>query len=132
MMQRSLETRTATTILASLVVALAGAPETLAQPPMLPVGATLRYEVAVPGGGWGSSVAIQAGERVEWRVKVTYTGPDSLPVAGLGSITYQPILSNVDNLGTGGDQDQLGAWRNNGISGQGNTTLQQGLLLSAA
>ena len=115
----------------TLLVAVAGSAwseRAVAQPPMEPIGARLEYEVAVPGGAWGSSVTINPGERVEWRVKVTYTGPGGLPVAGLGQIYYQPVLSNVDNVGTGGEQDQLGVWRNNGISGQGNTTLQQGLL----
>lgn len=110
------------------VAALAWAASAFAQPPMEPIGARLEYEVAVPGGAWGPSVTINPGERVEWRVKVTYTGPAPTSIEGLGQITYQPVLSNVDNVGDGSDRDQLGVWRNNGISGQGNTTLQQGLL----
>lgn len=93
-----------------------------------PIGARLEYQVALPGGEWGSSVTIQPGERVEWRVRVSYTGPDWIHADGVGRVYYQPVFSNVDNEGEGAQADQLGVWRNNGASGQGNTTLQQGLL----
>jgi hypothetical protein len=76
---------------------------------MLPVGAALRYEVALPGGTWGSSVSIQPGQRVEWRAVVTYTGTED--AAALGQMFYQPILSNVDNDGTASTQDRLGDFR---------------------
>lgn len=93
------------------VIGLAGAAQiALAQPPMEPIGATLRYEVALPGGTWGSSVTIQPGERVEWRAVVSYTGTDS--AFALGQVFYQPVLSNVDNEGAGATQDTLGVWRN--------------------
>jgi hypothetical protein len=69
----------------------------------------LEYQVAVDGGPWGSLVAIQPGQRAEWRAVVTFTGTPS-PVA-LGSIGYQPVLSNVDNTGAGDAVDSLGAFR---------------------
>jgi uncharacterized protein (TIGR03382 family) len=107
------------------VAGVASAVNAQTQPPMEPVGATFKYEVALPGGAWGSSVDILPGQRVEWRAVVTYTGSET-NAAGLGQVYYQPIFNNVDNAGA--NQDNLGTWRNNGISGQGNTTLQQGLL----
>lgn len=42
-------------------------------------------------------------------------------------VFYQPVIVNADITG-GLARDNLGAWRNNGVSGQGNTTLAQGLL----
>ncbi len=82
-----------------------------AQVPMEPIGATLRYEVALPGGsgGWGSSVTINPGDRVEWRAVVSFTGTQ--PAVALGRIYYQPVLSNADNTGSADQQDRLGDWR---------------------
>ena len=94
---------------------------------MLPVGATLRYEVARPGGGWTNHVDIGVGQRVEWRAVLSYTS--TTPAAALGRVFYQPVLSNVDNIGT--RVDSLGSWRNAGNSGQGNTSLALGLLSTA-
>ena len=111
----------------AVLIGLAGSAQVaLAQPPMEPIGAMLRYEVSLPGGTWGSSVTIQPGERVEWRAVVSYTGSE--PAVALGQIYYQPILSNIDNNGAGEGIDTLGVWRNGGVSGQGNTLIQQGLL----
>lgn len=98
-----------------------------AQPPMLPVGARMTFEVAHPGGPWSSSVAAMPGDRIEWRVKVSYTGSNP-NVDALGSVYYQPIIRNVDNTGAGSSADQLGVWRNGGISGIGNTSILQGML----
>jgi len=108
------------------IAGVASAVNAQTQPPMEPIGATLRYQVALPGGAWGSSVDILPGQRVEWRAVVTYTG--SAAAVALGQIFYQPVFSNVDNVGAGATLDNLGAWRNGGLSGQGNTTLAQGLL----
>jgi hypothetical protein len=109
------------------LVALAGvASAAYAQPPMQPIGATFRYEVALPGGEWGSSVDILPGQRVEWRAVVSYTG--TAAAVALGQVFYQPVFGNVDNAGAGATVDSLGAWRNGGISGQGNSTLVPGLL----
>jgi len=108
------------------LVALAGvASIASAQITQEPVGATLRYEVAVNGGAWSSSVNANPGDRVEWRAVLNITAPNA---AALGSIFYQPVIVNADITGAGASRDNLGAWRNNGISGQGNTTLAQGLL----
>lgn len=109
------------------LVALAGvAGIANAQVTQEPIAATLTYQVALPGGAWGSSVDAPVGTRVEWRAVLSYTG--SAAVQALGRVYYQPVFSNVDNTGT---MDNLGAWRNGGISGQGNTTLTPGLLSAA-
>lgn len=70
------------------------------------IGATLRYEVALPGGTWGSSVTINPGDRVEWRAVVNFTGTQA--AAALARIRYQPVLSNADNEGA---MDQVGDFR---------------------
>ncbi len=122
-MKLSREYKTVTLLLVAGLASIANA-----QVPQEPIGARLEYQVALPGGEWSSNVTIQPGDRVEWRVRVSYTGPSWVPADGVGRIYYQPVLSNVDNEGQGAQADQLGTWRNNGVSGQGNTTLQQGLL----
>lgn len=94
-----------------------------------PIGAILRYQVATNGGAWGSNVVIGPGDRVEWRAVLTFTGTAN--AEALGRIYYQPVISNVDNTGTGDQIDRLGEWRNGGVSGQGNTTLAQGMLSAA-
>jgi hypothetical protein len=110
------------------LVALAGiAGAASAQVTQAPIGATLRYEVSINGGAWGSSVDANPGDRVEWRAVVSLN--QGLTAAALGRMYYQPVISNADN--DGASQDQLGAWRNGGASGQGNTTLAQGLLSAA-
>jgi hypothetical protein len=110
------------------LVALAGiAGAASAQVTQSPIGATLRYEVSINGGAWGSSVDALPGDRVEWRAVVSLN--QGFSAAALGRVYYQPVISNADN--DGGSQDQLGAWRNGGTSGQGNTTLAQGLLSAA-
>lgn len=95
----------------ALLVAVAGSgwSERAAAQPQEPVGATLRYEVALPGGSWGSSAVISPGQRVEWRAVVSFTGTQA--AVGLGSLLYQPVLSNVDNTGSGSGIDALGAFR---------------------
>lgn len=106
------------------LVALAGvASLASAQVTQSPIGATMRYEVAVNGGAWSTSVDAQPGDQVEWRAVLNITAPNA---AALGSIFYQPVIVNADNDGP--SMDMLGSFRNGGISGQGNTTLQQGLL----
>ncbi|GEM_PF-806140 len=112
------------------LVALAGiAAVANAQVTQEPIGARFEYQVSVNGGAWSNSATINAGQRVEWRARVSYTG--SLAAVALGQVYYQPVFSNVDNSGAGMAQDQLGAFRNNGISGQGNSTLTPGLLSAA-
>lgn len=102
-------TRSASLNRLGAIAVLAVAASAFAQPPMEPVGATLRYEVALPGSTWGSSVTIQPGERVEWRAVVSYTGTE--PAVALGQVFYQPVLSNVDHEGAETTRDNLGAWR---------------------
>lgn len=93
---------------AATVVAIAGlATPTSAQIEQEPINTTLRYEVALPGGEWSSNVTINPGERVEWRVVISYTGTQA--AAALGRMYYQPVLSNVDNAGS--EQDQVGVFR---------------------
>lgn len=92
-----------------------------------PIGAVLRYEVARPGGPWTSQLSqVFYGERIEWRAVLSFTGTQN--AVALGRIYYQPVISNVDNVGGELTRDQLGDWRNAGVSGQANTTLAQGLL----
>jgi hypothetical protein len=112
------------------LVALAGiAGAASAQVTQAPIGATLRYEVAVDGGPWTDKVSVLPGTRVEWRAVVSLNaGQDA---AALGRIYYQPVLGNVDNNADANGVDMLGAWRNGGISGQGNSTLVPGLLNAA-
>lgn len=71
------------------------------------IGATLRYEVALPGGEWGSSVSINPGDRVEWRAVVNFTGTQA--AQAVGRVIYQPVLSNADNAGP--SIDDIGAFR---------------------
>jgi hypothetical protein len=110
----------------ALLVAVAGSAwsERAVAQPQESVGATLRYEVALPGGVWGSSIAITPGQRVEWRAVVSFTGTQ--PAVGLGSLLFQPVLFNVDNAGAGSGVDELGAFRappNNILSAlEGQTT----------
>lgn len=81
----------------------------LAQVPQEPIGARVEMQVALPGGGWGTNVMINPGDRVEWRVVISHTGTQS--AVALGRMYYQPVLSNVDNAGGGSDQDQVGVFR---------------------
>lgn len=94
-----------------------------------PIGATMRFEVAHACGPWTDLVFALPGDRIEWRVVISYTGTSA--AAALGRIYYQPLIINADINGEGSNRDQLGTWRNGGSSGQGNTTLAQGLLTPA-
>ncbi len=92
-----------------------------------PIGATMHFEFATQCEAWQPHfIGALPGQRVEWRIVMTFTGTQA--AAALGRIRYQPIVVNADITGSGAAVDQLGAWKNNGISGQGNTTLAQGLL----
>lgn len=118
-----------TSMTAALLATCGIASGALAQVTQFPIGATLRYEVANQGGVWTSMVAALPGEQVEFRAVLSYTGTDA--AVALGRIFYQPVISGVDNQGSGANVDQLGAWRNGGVSGQGTTLLAQGLLSAA-
>lgn len=98
-----------------------------AQVPMEPVGAIMRFEAFDPlRNRWTTDLVAAPGQAIEWRTVVTFTGAQA-PVA-LGRVFYQPVIVNADNTDAGDGVDTLGVWRNGGVSGQGNTTLQQGLL----
>lgn len=118
-----------TSVIAALLGACGMVGQARAQIVQEPIMATLTYQVALPGGAWGSSVEVGAGQRVEWRAVLSFTGTAN--AAALGRIYYQPVLSNVNNIGTVEQVDRLGEWRNGGSSGQGNTTLSTGLLSAA-
>lgn len=98
-----------TSVIAALFGACGMIGQARAQVPQEPIGARVETQVALPGGGWGTSVSINPGDRVEWRVVISHTGIQS--AAALGRIYYQPVLSNVDNTGGGNDQDQVGVFR---------------------
>lgn len=112
-------------VLLSLLAVCGTAAIALAQP-MYPIGATLAYQVSINNGPWQSSVIADYGSRVQFRAVVSYTGTEA--AVALGRIYYQPIISNVDNAGTGFSRDNLGTWRNGGSSGQSSATLAAGLL----
>lgn len=98
----------------------------LAQP-QEPIGATMHFEFATQCGAWQPHfIGALPGDRIEWRIVMTFTGTQA--ATALGRIRYQPIIINADVTGAGATIDQLGTWRNNGSNGQGNTTLVQGLL----
>ncbi len=92
------------------------------------VGAVLEYQVALPGGQWRNVVYTPVGTRVEWRAVLRFTGTQA--AVALGRLYYQTIIFPVQNQ-PALQRDQLGAWRNSGISGQTNTTLALGLLTQA-
>jgi hypothetical protein len=98
-----------------------------AQPPMEPIGATMRFEAFDPlRNQWVTDLPAAPGQTIEWRTVITYTG--SINAAALGRVFYQPVIVNADNTDAGDGLDTLGPWRNAGLSGQGNSTLAQGLL----
>jgi hypothetical protein len=103
------------TILPALVLA-ATLPASLAQAQLSEQNAT-RVDMQVfntDTNSWGTVASAVPGSRVEWRVVVSYTGTNT-NVFALGSMTYQPTFSNIDN--TGPDVDQLAPWRNGGLQG---------------
>ncbi|MFO0832919.1 MAG: hypothetical protein U0637_13895 [Phycisphaerales bacterium] len=75
-----------------------------------PLESELRFEVW-DGTQWASSVHAAAGDRVEWRAVVSYTGTRT-DIQGLSEALYQPVVSNADNAGVA--MDALGPWRNGG------------------
>lgn len=65
---------------------------------------------------WTNTINAAPGSRVEWRVRVSYTGTNT-NVYALGGLLYQPTFSNIDN--TGPNFDDLAPWRNGGNQGNG-------------
>ncbi len=107
--------RRVATSLPALVLA-ATLPVSLAQA-QLSEGNATRVDMQVfntDTNSWGTMASAAPGSRVEWRVVVSYTGTNT-NVSALGSMTYQPTFSNVDN--TGPNVDQLAPWRNGGVQG---------------
>lgn len=94
------------------VVALAGCAALVHAQAVEPGTTRLAFEVW-NGSSWGSSAALMPGDRVEYRVTVSYTGTQN--VFGLASGRYQPTFSNVDNDGP--IRDANAPFRNGGISG---------------
>lgn len=94
------------------VVALAGCAALVHAQAVEPGTTRLAFEVW-NGSSWGSSAALMPGDRVEYRVTVSYTGTQN--VFGLAGGRYQPTFSNVDNDGP--IRDANAPFRNGGISG---------------
>ncbi len=120
-------TRRVATILPALVLA-ATLPVSLARAQLNEQNAT-RVDMQVfntDTNSWGTVASAVPGSRVEWRVVVSYTGTNT-NVFALGSMTYQPTFSNIDN--TGPDVDQLAPWRNAGT--QGNAVVANSMLTAA-
>jgi hypothetical protein len=118
MFTRSLRTLT----LASSLLATAGATAQLNEAN----GARLSVQVW-NGSSWGSTLGAFPGLAVQWRVVLSYTGTNTA-VSALGSVLYQPIIVNADNVSNAGGVDNMGPWRNGGQ--QGNVIT--GSMLSAA
>jgi len=80
-------------------------------------GASIRFEVYDPGTqAWTSGISAFAGQQVEFRAVVSYTGTRT-DLYSFGAALYQPIVTNADNTGAGAQADQLGAFRNGGNQG---------------
>jgi hypothetical protein len=99
------------------LVALAGiASVASAQVAVEANGARLKFEV-FNGTSWSNTAEVTAaGQTVQIRAVVSYTGTNTNVVA-LGALRYQPSISNVDNDGAGASQDQWGTFRNGGTQG---------------
>ena len=81
-------------------------------------GAEIRFQIFNPTTqAWVSSYADGvAGQQIEWRVVVSYTGTRT-DMFALGEALYQPTIRNADNADNGDGLDNLGAWRNGGNGG---------------
>jgi hypothetical protein len=96
-------------IAAVCVVSVAGA--AWAQPAVEVNGARMFYQVFdTASNAWTTSISVLPGTRVEWRAVVSYTGTNT-DVSALGSMLYQPTLSNADNDDTVGPRDEFRPWR---------------------
>jgi hypothetical protein len=105
---------------AALLCAL---PSSVARAQSFPSNASLAFE-AWNGSSWvRHSMTLAPGQqRVEVRAVVDYFGPPGSAYA-LGSVRYQPVLSDADNTGT--SVDSFAPWRNGGVTG---TTIPNSLL----
>ncbi len=84
----------------------------LAQAPY-PSETSLRFEVW-DGSQWTNQVSAHPGDRIEWRAVVSYVGTRT-DIHGLAEMTFQPVIPNADNEGP--VKDELGPWRNGGVTG---------------
>jgi len=75
----------------------------------------VRFEV-FNGATWSSSVDVGPEARIEFRVVVSYTGTRT-DLLALGSMRFQPTISNFDLTGSDTQRDRLHPWRNGGVSG---------------
>ena len=98
--------------LISSLIALTGlATLAHAQTPIEPNASRIELQVFdTTANAWTSSTNVTPNTRVEWRVRVSYTGTNT-NVFALGSVLYQPTFSNIDNDNTIGTRDDLGVWR---------------------
>ena len=70
-----------------------------------PIESQLRFEVW-NGASWASNANAVAGQQIEFRAVVNYTGT-ATDVTAMGEILYQPIFDHADNSGAGAQQDQI-------------------------
>ena len=97
-----------------------------AQSPIEPNASRIELQVFdTTANAWTSSTNVTPNTRVEWRVRVSYTGTNT-NVFALGSVLYQPTFSNIDNDNTIGTRDDLGVWRQ-----PSNITGETGILSAA-
>ncbi|GDX99312.1 hypothetical protein LBMAG48_17160 [Phycisphaerae bacterium] len=113
--------------LISSLIALTGlATLAQAQTPIEPNASRIELQVFdTTANAWTSSTNVSPNTRVEWRVRVSYTGTNT-NVFALGSVLYQPTFSNIDNDNTIGTRDDLGVWRQ-----PSNITGETGILSAA-
>ena len=68
-----------------------------AQTPIEPNASRIELQVFdTTANAWTSSTNVTPNARVEWRIRVSYTGTNT-NVFALGSVLYQPTFSNIDN-----------------------------------
>ena len=97
-----------------------------AQTPIEPNASRIELQVFdTTANAWTSSTNVTPNARVEWRIRVSYTGTNT-NVFALGSVLYQPTFSNIDNDNTIGTRDDLGVWRQ-----PSNITGETGILSAA-
>lgn len=82
------------------------------------VNSLMEFQVSAPlAENWGSSIDVLPGGSVDIRVRISYTGTES-PI-GLGSVMWQPTVSNWDTVGT--NRDAMTPLVNGGVGGDGST-----------
>ncbi len=80
-------------------------------------GARITFQVYEPSfNSWTHTVQAMPGQRVEWRIVLSYTGTRT-DIFALGEALYQPTISEADNTDGGNGVDEFGPWRNGGVGG---------------